>query len=247
MNYLQYLLQYGMKKPTWLGIGCVKCGTSWTWQQLKKHPEIFAPAQKEVHFFNFGFKKTLDWYLTKFTRAKLHQKAGEWTPDYFHHYEAMHLIKEYCPDVKLMVIFRHPVDRAFSNWKHALQGGRLKAGTTFDESFNNWRVRERGIYSRWLKRWWNIFPKEQLKIMWYEDIKKRPIKFLQELFQHIGVDDKFVPPDHKEWFDFPYHKNKNLNELEMTQEQRQEWLSYYLPHTEKLEEMTGKDLSHWKV
>ncbi len=235
------------KLPTWIGIGCVKCGTSWAWQQLRKHPDLFAPIQKEVHFFNFCATKDVSWYRTKFQRAKPHQKVGEWTPDYFHHYEAMHLIKEYVPDARLMVIFRHPVERAFSNWKHALQAKRLPKGMTFKESFKNWRVRERSIYSRWLKRWWAVFPKEQLKVMWYEDIKKRPVKFLQELFEHIGVRSDFVPPDHKEWFQFPYHKNKKLNEVTLSQEDREEWLKYYLPHTEELEELTGKDLSHWKV
>jgi hypothetical protein len=122
-----------LKLPHWIGIGCVKCGTSWTWRELKKHPQLFAPDSKEIHFFNSGSTKSMKWYSQWFKGVKPNQLIGEFTPDYFNHYEAMHRIKEYVPNAKLIVCFRHPVERAFSNWKHALYEKRLPADTKFDD------------------------------------------------------------------------------------------------------------------
>lgn len=242
-KYIQFKYRAIMLRlPDWIGIGCVKCGTSWVWREIKKHPQIFTPDRKEIHFFNGGSEKSLRWYANLFTQSSPDQKVGEFTPDYYHHYEAMHRIKEKVPHANLITLFRHPVERAFSNWKHAVQEKRFEG--TFEESFDFWRVRERGIYSRWLTRWWSLFPKEQLKIMWYEDIAKEPVKFLQEIYRHIGVDDTFVPEGHEKQFQFHYHGNEELANAEITGRQR--WLDYYLPYTEALEKQTGRDLSLWK-
>jgi hypothetical protein len=229
--------------PDWIGIGCVKCGTSWAWSQLKKHPQIYSPY-KELNYFNFGQIFQLKSYISFFEGGENHQKTGEWTPDYFHHYEAMHNIKEIVPWVKLITIFRHPIDRAWSNYKHALQEGRTKR--TFNECWKFHRVSQRSVYSIHLKRWYELFPKDQIKVMWYEDIKEKPLEFLQELFRFLDVDDTFVPENYNEQFEFHYHKNEEINNLKLSEEDRQEWLKRYLPFTEELEEITDRDLSHWK-
>ena len=227
--------------PSWLGIGCVKCGTSWTWREIRKHPQIFTPQKKELFFFSG--RGTLEDYTSHFHDAT--GIAGEWTPDYFHEPEAMYRIKKLIPKAKLITIFRHPVERAFSNWKHAIDAKRLRANIPFGSAFPHWRIRARGIYSRKLKEWYEIFPQEQIKILWYDDILKKPLAVLKDVFQFIGVDDDFIPNNYEKQFKFSYHNNEDL-QSPMSDEDRQRWLEYYLPFTEELEEMTGRDLSEWK-
>lgn len=236
-----------LKLPHWIGIGCVKCGTSWTWREMRKHPQIFAPEAKELFYFTGGSTKPLKWYSKWFKNGEPDQLLGEWTPDYFHHYEARHRIKEKLPNVKLLVLFRHPVERAFSNWKHAVHEGRLPKNLTFDQSFSYWKIRDRGIYSKPLKKWLRLFSENQMKILWYEDIKTRPIQLLKEVFQFLDVDDSFVPENHNEWFQFSYHENDKLTNTKLEKEDRNVWLDFYLPYTEELEKLTGKNLSHWKI
>jgi hypothetical protein len=236
-----------MRLPDWIGIGCVKCGTSWLWREMKSHPQLYSPKVKEMHFFNNAVKRSMSVYMKQLGRATDEQKTGEFTPDYFHHYEAMHLIKEYSPQSKLIVSFRHPLERAFSNWKHATNAGRFDKNKTFMDSFEFWRVRERSIYSRWLKQWYALFPKEQIHIVWYDDIESQPVKVLKEVWKFLGVDESFVPDSYKDWFKFSYHEHdKKFNAQKPTPEQRKKWLDYYLPHTEELEKITGKDLTLWK-
>lgn len=227
--------------PDWLGIGCVKCGTSWAWRELAKHPQVYSPT-KELNYFNYKFP-LID-YIRYFDGREQGQLLGEWTPDYFHHCESMHNIYNTCPWVKMIVIFRHPVERAFSNYKHAIFEQRLPEGLAFSEAKNKWRIRKRSIYSVYLKRWHNLFRKEQIKVLIYEDIKIKPVEFMQEIYRFLEIDDTLLP--NLEQFKFDYHSNP-INEMKLSQEDRQDWLKFYLPYTEQLEEMIDKDLSHWKL
>jgi len=207
---------------------------------------VYCPG-KEVNYFNYGQLFSEKTYKSFFEGAEPGQQIGEWTPDYFHHYEAMHNIKETCPWIKMITIFRHTVERAFSNYKHAKFEGRINSNWSFNQSFRFWRVSHRSIYSKRLRQWWSLFDKKQIKIMWYEDIKEKPLKFMQEIYRFIGVDDSFVPDDLNKTFEFDYHKDEDIQKLQLTNEDRERWLEFYLPYTEELEEMTGKNLSHWKV
>src|SRR5581483_7575521 len=200
------------------------------------------PRPKEIRFFNHP-SKTLEDYLANFKQAKHIQKCGEWTPDYFHSDDSITRIKKFFPHAKLLTIFRHPVERAFSNWKHATWAKRIKGN--FAESFKYWRVRDRSIYSEMLRKWWTVFPKEQLKILWYDDIVNDPLAYLQDIFKFLEVDSDFVPPNYDEWFRFKYH-DSNKQDAILTPQQRQRWLKFYKPYTEELEDLTGKDLTSWK-
>jgi len=94
--------------------------------------------------------------------------------------------------------------------------------------------------------WWKVFPKEQIKILWYEDIKNDPKAFIKEMYQFLGVDDSFVPDRLENQFEFDYHKDDETMKMKLRDADRREWLNFYLPYTEELEKMTGKNLSHWK-
>lgn len=39
-------------KPDFICIGAHKAGTSWLWNQLKMHPEVWVPPNKELHYFD---------------------------------------------------------------------------------------------------------------------------------------------------------------------------------------------------
>ena len=229
-----------------MGIGVVKCGTSWTWRELGKHPQLWCPQIKEVHFFNYAPKKTWKWYCNLFSIAPKNTLVGEWTPDYFNHPEARFMVKEFCPDIKMMVMFRNPTDRAFSNYKHALFEHRVRPGANFIECFGrNWRIRERGVYSTFLKKWWALFPKEQIKILIYDDLQKDQVKFIQGVYRWLGVDDTYISNDYNRWFDFHYHGR--YQDMKISPQAKKICLDYYKPSIDELEQMIGRDLGFWKV
>lgn len=234
------------RKPNWIGIGCVKCGTSWLWRELRSHPEIYTPDRKEIHFFNKEGELPNKLYLKLLNKhAKKNQLIGEFTPDYFHHKPSKERIKEFCPDVKLIVCFRNPFDRAFSNYKHALNAGRL-GNMTFMESYDSWRIRFRSVYSTHLLEWYKLFDKSKIHIVWYDDIQKNPKNVLYSVFKFLGVNPNYYNYKYKNTFDFPYHQNEELKKIKPNSKEKEIWLNFYKKYTEELESLCNKNLSSWK-
>src|SRR4051812_23905676 len=111
--------------PNFLVIGVEKGGTTWLHAQLKKHPQIFLPDTKEIHFFNKYssnlierdyFKLGIGWYLDFFKPYNGQRAIGEVTPMYICDSEAPLRIQKTLLSVRLIAILRNPVDRAYSHY-----------------------------------------------------------------------------------------------------------------------------------
>jgi len=226
----------------------MKAGTTWVWHQLNAHPEVRMPFPKERHYFDELGVRPRE-YLNSFD-FPCRFLVGEYTPGYICAPHAPVLVKELCPDARLLVVLRNPVDRAFSHWKVAVTTeGKIPAGTPFIKSFRGnfprettWgTIKARGLYAQQLEKWYNHFPKKQIRIMLYEDLR-RPLYFLRGLYKWLGIDPHFIPPNHRE------HKNVNFSKTNPVFKQRdkEEVLDFYLPSIENLEKLIGRDLSSWK-
>ena len=108
-------------RPSFLIIGAQKSGTSALYTYLTKHPHIKPPRLKEINFFNqeAHYHRGLLWYHIHF--PDLSQMGSqaitfEATPDYFYHPQVAARIYRYDPRLKLIVLLRHPVERAYSEW-----------------------------------------------------------------------------------------------------------------------------------
>jgi len=178
--------------PNFLGIGVQRSATTWLYECLREHPEIFLPEQKELHFFNRNFDKGLDWYKAFFQGVKGEKAIGEITPDYLHNYEALKRIAMIIPKAKLIISLRNPVDRAYSAYK--LLSTRVYKDISFDEAF--WQkdyIRKVGFYYNHLRRLYELFPEDQILVILYDDILSSPKKILTNMFVFLDVNPNFSP------------------------------------------------------
>ncbi len=177
------------KYPNFLGIGVQRAATTWVYECLKEHPEIFVPEKKELHFFNNNFSKGIAWYLDFFASADGFKAVGEVTPNYINIKQAIPRIHDILPDAKLFVILRNPVDRAYSAYR--LLNSQFK-----DMNFET-AVKTSGylvkvsLYAEDLERLYKYFSTSQVRIFLYEDIKQDPQSALESLFAFLGVDHSF--------------------------------------------------------
>jgi sulfotransferase family protein len=109
--------------PTFVGIGVPRAGTTWLHALLAAHPDVYMPTQrKEIRFFDRYFDRGLPWYETFFeTEGGRHAAVGEISPQYFYPRECPERIASTLPEAKLLVMLRHPVDRAYSNYGFVVQ------------------------------------------------------------------------------------------------------------------------------
>ena len=207
--------------PNFLIIGAAKAGTTALHKYLKQHPQVYMTPTKETNFFAFegeeinfqgigdealkDFSITdLESYQAQFAGVTTEKAIGEACPSYLYYPQAANKIKKYIPDVRLIVILRNPVDRAYANFLHTVRDDRethkdfalaLQAEET---RINNnwewfWHYVRAGFYGKQLQHYYEIFPGDQIKVYLYEDLKADAIALLQDIFRWLEVDDTFVP------------------------------------------------------
>ncbi len=187
--------------PNFLGIGAQKSATSWLHVALQAHPQICLPTRrKELHFFDYNFWKRLDWYRWHFapanqsTNQPINQINGEITPAYSILPKAKILeIKQLNPDLKLILLLRNPIERAWSSasMEQIRNKNRARAAVPTEALLRQFRrpdVLARGDYAQILENWRAVFPENQLFIGYYEDVAERPAELLREIFAFLGVD-----------------------------------------------------------
>jgi hypothetical protein len=121
--------------PDFIIIGAQRCGTTSLYNYLTQHPLILSALRKEVHYFDNNFHKGVSWYQAFFPLISLRNGyakilsidnshlTGEATPYYLFHPLTPKRIAGLLPQVKLIVILRNPVDRAYSHFLHATRMG----------------------------------------------------------------------------------------------------------------------------
>ncbi len=120
--------------PGFLIVGAQRCGTTSMYHTLSQHPAVLsAVLHKGVHYFDTGYDHGLAWYRGHFplrARGALARRATgdvpltfESSPYYMFHPLAAERISRDLPEVKLVVLVRDPVERAYSAHAHELARG----------------------------------------------------------------------------------------------------------------------------
>lgn len=185
--------------PTYIIAGAMRCGTTALNSYLRLHPEVVTSTSKEVHFFDDNFDRGLDWYRGHFPDTGGVTAIGEATPNYMFSTTALDRIQQTLPDVRLIVVLRNPIDRAYSHYWHDRVRGKIS------DEFGETAMKElsgdnptlayvrRGKYVGQLEDILERFPREALLVQIFEDMATRPGDFYAEVCRFIGVDDGFRP------------------------------------------------------
>jgi hypothetical protein len=174
--------------PDFVGIGVQKAGTTWWYQAICAHPDVFSrdDIHKERHFFGryatrpFGTAECSlyhDWFPRPPGRL-----TGEWTPDYIHYPWVPPLLAQAAPEARLLVILRDPVERFRSGLAHQLRDrGRLTVDSYQD-------AMARGLYHETLQRWHGYFPAERILVLQYERCMADPVGQLARTCRFLGLE-----------------------------------------------------------
>lgn len=192
-----------MNLPRFLCVGTSKSGTTSLHSILAQHPEIYLPEQKEVHYFDNdeNYKKGPSWYEQQFSKAKPGQLIGEITPDYlFYDYAPKRMLDQLGKDIKLILMLRNPVDRAYSEYLFNVRRG------YFDKPFeqvieeekkfdiNNFENRfyihiYRSMYASHIQNLQKYFtdPDQYFYIIFEEDFKNNQEQTIERLLDFLDV------------------------------------------------------------
>lgn len=142
-------------------------------------------------------------YLSLFREVAEQKVIGEVSSGYLYSQTAAKNIKEEVPNAKIVMILRHPVERAFSHFLMDLKVG-LVPTSKFREAVNadvlstekGWGVSslyvELGMYYEQVKRYLDLFPEENVKIVLFDDFKVNTRGVMSEIYGFLGVDDNLA-------------------------------------------------------
>ena len=231
-----------------LGIGAQKAATTWIFECLQMHPEVYFPGGKEIHFWDEYREKGTGWWLDIFRSASHHgRKQGEITPAYaLLDVDTIRQVAAVAPELRLFYSIRNPIARA---WSHALMSfGYL--GLEFDEVSDTWFIEHftsddslhRSDYRSAINRWSEVFGIDMLHIIMFDDIVADPKQVLVGIARHLDIDPEFFHclPDRealKPEFAGPGHAIRPglLDFLRIL----------YRPAIEDLAESMNRDFRHW--
>jgi hypothetical protein len=193
-----------MRLPEFLCIGAMRCGTTSLWEMLGQHERTFLPDRKELHFFdnrNGFYDQGIEAYARYFEPAGPDQVPGETTPCYLFFEEACERIHQVLPDARLLVILRDPVARARSHYWYSVRMGyeslsferalSAEAGrlaTCDPDALNRFSYVARGRYVDQLQRFASRFQREQIHVLFLEDLKAQPAEVMRAVFAHLGLE-----------------------------------------------------------
>ena len=265
--------------PSFLIIGAQRAGTTSLFRYLLAHPDVAGPSggdpavwwAKELHFFDEKFAKGVDWYRSFFplsaTRKRYRKRGhdlqtGEATPYYLFHPAVPARVAATIPDVRLIVLLRDPVERAYSHYQMMSRTGREELG--FEEALaaeperlagledalmseteqflpSGHRAHRhhrhhayftRGLYAEQLERWLEHFDREQLLALGTEELLARPQETYAEVLGFLGL---------RGWYldGFPEHNKKPY--AAMNPEIHARLRERYVEPNARLVEVLGRD------
>lgn len=223
-----------MRLPNFLIIGSSKSGTTTLYKYLCSHPQIFMSNPKEPQFFAMDerYEKGLEWYARLFEDASSSQVCGEASGRYtdFPKYpQAAARIAKHLPNVKLIYIMRHPVDRAYSHYVQTIKWNQkvatkpnlseyrttattAKITETFEENItHDSRYLDISNYMLQIEQYLQFFSRESFLFLLMEDLIDNPINILKQICHFIGIDEEInlveddpivanKASDHAQWF-----------------------------------------------
>lgn len=204
--------------PHFLIVGAPKAGTTSLYHYLQQHPRVFMPENKEPRFFcnypvdcfEFGKKyfhsdiiSTSDEYLALFEKASENSITGEASTDYLSCQGAAHRIFSWNPMVKIIIMLRDPIDRAFSEYQHSIAGGfqsisfwesmcleKERISQQYDPIF--WHTK-RGLYFDSVNEYMSLFGRENVQIIFFEEFVSSTLDVVESILKFIGL--SLVPID----------------------------------------------------
>ena len=242
------------KRLSFLVCGAQKSGTTALAAYLRQHPGIHLPETKELHFFDDEKQTWPQPNLNKlnqhFLSANPDQLWGEATPISMYWDPAAERIWRYNQAMRLIVILRNPIERAYSHW--AMEHGRGEDPLPFCLALEQEEARcreslplqhrvfsyvDRGFYSAQLRRLWRFFGKEQVLVLRQEDLRRCPQTCLERIWRHLSIAQG---PDIT-----PLERHNGDYNSPMTPACRERLRHIFWQEIGQLEQLLGWDCSDW--
>lgn len=249
-----------MRKVEFLVAGVQKGGTTALFSYLEEHPGLNLAPVKEVHFFDD--EETVDWRAPDYQR--FHDQfrrqddapSGEATPIYIYWPNSLERIRAYNPAMKFILLFRDPIERAWSQWRMeyrrraetepfawCIREGRERVRLNADPkgAHRVYSYVERGFYGAQLERFLQLFPRGQALMLRSEDLRCEPRTALGHVCRFLGVAEPATTVERRD-----VHVGAEAPDaMRMTAADREHLRDLFADDLRRFQRLSGLDTSAW--
>ena len=198
--------------PSFIIIGPAKSGAMSLFNWISQHPKMTPPVQNEVRFLDRYYECGFDWYESHFPPVSQNAGviSGEASPSYLLHAKQATVLKEKYPKIKLVVLHRNPVKRAYSHFQMQKRMGhpydswseyiRLELGQlngrlpSKEVDFSQIKtLLVRSCILPQLQQWLDVFPAEQMLVINSEAMFADPQSAVDMMTEFLGLDSFELP------------------------------------------------------
>jgi hypothetical protein len=254
----RYVSAARRRLPDYIIAGAQKSGTTSLWAYLSEHPDVDPAMTKEMSFFDVNYYRGMNWYRMHFPLEAISQESGgsppakltgESTAYYMFHPLAPARIAQELPRVKVILLLRNPVSRAFSHYQLKLR--RRQETLSFEEAIdaeadrlageNEKLIRDphyyseahdrfsylaRGRYVEQIRRWQQVLPSGQLLILESGEFFKQTADVFRRVLGFLGL-KQWEPAEYGNRFPGKYGET-------MCEATRRRLIEYFAPYNEQL-------------
>jgi hypothetical protein len=196
--------------PNFFIVGAPKAGTTSIYAYLKSHPQVYFPRLKEPAFFmssppppeyeSYALFGHPEKYQRIYEEAAGYKAIGDATTGYLWDPKSAQMIHDVCPNAKIVIMLRDPVERAYSHYCMIQHGGQEKLPflealkrnqEEMAHSNGQWHLSlylESGFYYEPVTRYFKLFGRENVGIYIFDDLSKDLRGVMTRICNHIGVD-----------------------------------------------------------
>jgi len=212
----------GDARPDFLCVGAQKAGTSWLYRQLEPHPDFWMPPVKELNYLDSlnktkrrhpprcsderdaSFLQRIEHLsamshidLENYGRLFEHKGSllsGDISPNYsMLSDEVIQRVIDYFPNLKVIVLARDPVERAWSQLSMGVHLGMINPFEATDaeeviRTLLHPGVLARSHPSKIVARWKRYVPPELFRVYFFDDLEQNPAKLWRAIMLFLGGD-----------------------------------------------------------
>ncbi len=238
--------------PNFLIIGTQKSGTKSHAFHLNQHPDIYV-HNKELHFFDVNVDQlNYDQFHSNFKGITNKVAIGVSTPSYMFLRYAIDNIYKYNSEMKLIIVLREPVSRAYSQYEMDASNGLITKSFLDSirsiehinlpdiESTGYWAL-QRGFYIDQIEYILSVFEEKNVLILISEQILNTPLHEYNKVFQFLGLSDL-----DQDSFDFKGRVHKQIYKNNISRSEFDYVSRIYKPYNDRLYKFLGYQISEWR-
>lgn len=173
-------------KPNFIVPGFCRTGTTFLYEMLRYHEDVFLPEKKEIHYFDRDYSRGPEYYFNYFLEADNKKVIGDITPTYIYEMHNAERIYDLLGGIKILIQIRNPVTRLLSQYK---KNKREKLINRSFEEYSETVLLSNRLYYYNIKNFIEIFGEDNVMITVYEEIMQDKIYYLKSILQFLDIEN----------------------------------------------------------